>query len=45
VCHAARRTPPVIGFGYDYLYEPARNAGLVSVAGRKKAAYFACRNG
>jgi hypothetical protein len=43
----ARRTPTVTGFGYDYLYDTRTNgnAGLVSVAGRKKAAYFAFKNG
>jgi hypothetical protein len=41
------RTPAVTGFGYDFLYDTRTNgnAGLVSTAGRKKAAYFAFKNG
>ena len=39
--------PTVTGFGYDFLYDTRTNgnAGLVSAAGRKKAAYFAFKNG
>jgi hypothetical protein len=43
----ARRTPTVTGFGYDYLFDAARNgnAGLITADGVKKPSYYAFRNG